>query len=103
MGPLRRPVSIVLFAALALALTSLPTLRNARVTGSAFTPAVAWAGGSPDETLKPPTPPPPQASAKAIGYHEQLRYEPTGTAETLSRSEWWRLVWRVTLASVLRI
>lgn len=49
-----------------LALISLPTLRAVRVPGSALTPSVAWAGGSPDETLKPPdTPPPPPPPTKA--------------------------------------
>jgi len=51
-----------------LALISLPTLRAVRVQGSALTPSVAWAGGSPDETLKPPDtppPPPPPSATKA--------------------------------------
>ena len=40
-------------------LTSLPTFRADRNPGSAFTPRVACAGGSPDETLKPSDNPPP--------------------------------------------
>jgi hypothetical protein len=36
-----------------LVLTSLPTLRSERIPGSALTPRIAVAGGSPDETLDP--------------------------------------------------
>jgi hypothetical protein len=39
-------------------LTSLPVGPASRTPGSALAPRLAWAGGSPDETLKPPTTPP---------------------------------------------
>lgn len=48
-----------------LTLISLPTLRAQRNPGSALTPSIAWAGGSPDETLKPPDQPPPSTPLKA--------------------------------------
>lgn len=48
-----------------LTLISLPTLRSDRNTGSALTPTIAWAGGSPDETLKPPDSPPPSTPPKS--------------------------------------
>lgn len=53
--------SLVLFAVI-----SLPTFRPFRTTGSALAPSIAWAGGSPDETLKPPdSPPPPSTPTKS--------------------------------------
>jgi hypothetical protein len=42
--------------------TSLPALQHDRIPRSAIAPSIAWAGGSPDETLKPP-PVPPKARA----------------------------------------
>jgi hypothetical protein len=36
-----------------LVLISLPVLRTERTPGSVLTPRIAWAGGSPDETLNP--------------------------------------------------
>jgi hypothetical protein len=56
-----------------LTVISLPTLRIDRTPGSALTPSIAWAGGSPDETLKPPdspptTTPPKSAAITRIGY-----------------------------------
>jgi len=49
-----------------LTLISLPTLRSKRNPGSALTPSIAWAGGSPDETLKPPADPPPKAKTVPV-------------------------------------
>ena len=53
MGLLPRVSKLAIGIAVALALLSLPTLRTTRNLGSALAPSVAWAGGSPDETLKP--------------------------------------------------
>ena len=57
MGPLPRFAKIALASSFLFALTSLPAILPDRVPGSAIPPTVAWAGGTPDETLKPPTPP----------------------------------------------
>jgi hypothetical protein len=63
MGFLPRVFKPVLGVVVLLALTSLPTLRSERITGSVLTPQIAWAGGSPDETLKPPVEPPKKSAA----------------------------------------
>lgn len=68
---LPRLSKIAVCAIVLLALISLPMLRVGRNPGSALAPSVAWAGGSPDETLKPPDsppPPPPPSSAKAASF-----------------------------------
>lgn len=57
MGPIPRFAKIALATSFLLALTSLPAILPDRVPGSGIAPATAWAGGSPDETLKPPAPP----------------------------------------------
>jgi hypothetical protein len=51
-----------------LTLISLPTLRAHRNPGNALTPSIAWAGGSPDETLKPPDTPPPPSKSPSISH-----------------------------------
>lgn len=58
MSLLPRSSRIAILALALLSLISLPTLRIDRNPGSALTPSIAWAGGSPDETLKPPDSPP---------------------------------------------
>lgn len=67
MGLLPRVLKIAFGALVLLALISLPSLRSHRSLGSALTPSVAWAGGSPDETLNPPPTPPPPKKAMRIG------------------------------------
>ena len=105
MGQLRRLATIALAVALLIALTSLPSLRTCRNTGSAFAPAIAWAGGSPDETLKPPTPPPPSEKSARLrvdrGYIAVERMEQRPAHLTLA--ERMQLLYHVYLASVLRI
>jgi hypothetical protein len=109
MGLLRRFATIALAVALLVALTSLPALRFNRTSGSALAPSLAWAGGSPDETLKPPSQPPTQKS-RAIDVRIERTSDPAtsrGTrdagAKRLSHIERWLLIYRVYLASVLRI
>lgn len=62
MGLLPRLLRNAVLASALFTLISLPTLRSHRVPGSALTPTIAWAGGSPDETLKPPDSPPPSTT-----------------------------------------
>lgn len=69
--PRRSRVAVLTLALLTL--ISLPTLRIERIPGNALTPSIAWAGGSPDETLKPPdapptTTPPKSAAITRLGY-----------------------------------
>jgi len=59
MGLLPRLLRTAVLTLALFTLVSLPTLRSHRIPGSALTPSLAWAGGSPDETLKPPDSPPP--------------------------------------------
>lgn len=101
MGLLRRFATIAPAVALLIALTSLPTLRTTtRTTGSALAPAVAWAGGSPDETLHPQQTP--SSTPSAIGLQrvrtERDRFIATRPAR-LTFFERLLLVYRVTLAS----
>lgn len=102
MGLLRRLATIGLAVALLIALTSLPTLRTNRITGSVLAPAVAWAGGSPDETLKPPSQPPPQRAGAVVSVDLSSNRVAEQPAR-LSFVERWLLLYRVYLASVLRI
>ena len=57
MASLPRFAKVALASSFLFALTSLPAIFPDRVPGSGIAPSVAWAGGSPDETLKPPAPP----------------------------------------------
>ena len=68
MGLLPRVSKLAIGTAVALALLSLPTLRTTRNLGSAFAPSVAWAGGSPDETLKPNDTPTSTTTPKAAAF-----------------------------------
>lgn len=65
MGLLPRIAKLSIAATTLLALTSLPVHPDFRGPGSALTPHTAWAGGSPDETLKPPVTPPPEQNKAA--------------------------------------
>ena len=67
MGPIPRFAKIALASTFLLALTSLPAISPDRIPGSAIAPTVAWAGGSPDETLKPPVPPRARSISDARG------------------------------------
>lgn len=61
---LPRLLRTAVYSLVLLALISLPMSRSSRNPGSALAPSIAWAGGSPDETLKPPDSPPPDSSTK---------------------------------------
>jgi hypothetical protein len=107
MGLLPRISKIALAVTLLLALTSLPALRTNRILGSALTPVLAWAGGSPDETLAPEPAPPPPKKASSI--------EPTIAADSnsgtqnlgaafgrLKGADRWELLVRIYFMTVLR-
>jgi hypothetical protein len=68
MGLLPRVSKLAIGTAVALALLSLPTLRTTRNLGSALAPSIAWAGGSPDETLKPNDTPTTTTTPKVAGF-----------------------------------
>ena len=48
-----------------------------------LTPLIAWAAGSPDETLKPPQEPPSRAST--IAWTDQTEAGPSNTQRSISR------------------
>ena len=83
MGLLPRVFKLAVGALVLLALISLPTSRVDRNLGSALTPSIAWAGGSPDETLKPPVEPPPPATPPRVA---TFRYGGTSYS-TVERSK----------------
>lgn len=66
-----------------LTLISLPTLRSNPTPGSAFTPSIARAAGSPDETLKPPSEPP--ARVSTIAWTNQTETSLSSTQRSLAR------------------
>jgi hypothetical protein len=53
MGYLPRLSRLLVGVVVLLVLISLPAFRTTRTPGSVLTPRIAWAGGSPDETLNP--------------------------------------------------
>jgi hypothetical protein len=53
MALLPRIAKLALATAILVGLTSLPVPPTSRDPGSALAPSIAWAGGSPDETLNP--------------------------------------------------
>jgi hypothetical protein len=80
MGLLPRVLRLAVGVFILLALISLPTSRVDRNPGSALTPSIVWAGGSPDETLKPPAEPPPPKKAASF------RVEPIADAQRTHRT-----------------
>ena len=74
MGPLPRYAKVALASTFLLAFISLPAILPDRIPGSAIAPTVAWAGGSPDETLKPPVPP----RARSISDVRANDHDPSG-------------------------
>lgn len=94
MGLLPRVLTIALGVTALLALLSLPSLRSDRTLGSALAPSVAWAGGSPDETLNPPPVPP--KSASRIGQSTvQAGVSVHRTVPKFTALERWEIYYRV--------
>jgi|SRR5687767_6561804 len=98
MGLLPRVLRLVFGVTALSVLISLPTLRTDRNQGSVITPSIAWAGGSPDETLNPPPVPPPPQKVSAI----RIGSEQVADANAARRSirsftalERWQLFYRV--------
>lgn len=90
MALLPRLSKISLGTLVLLALISLPTFRHARTQGSALAPSIAWAGGSPDETLKPPdgpapTTPPNKSASIRIGSTTYADVGTVGTRRSFTR------------------
>ena len=84
MGLLPRVTKVAVLVISLVALISLPSVRvdidRAWISGSVFTPSIAWAGGSPDETLKPSdTPTPPTPTPKTTAARITLDADVNGT------------------------
>ena len=75
MGYVTRGFRFVIGVLVLLALISLPTIRNDRNPGSALTPSIALAGGSPDETLNPKKTPASQPGS--IEFEPASRFTPS--------------------------
>jgi hypothetical protein len=98
MGLLPRVFRLVFGVAVLSVLISLPALRFDRNQGSVITPSIAWAGGSPDETLNPPpVPPPPQkVSAIRIGIGQASDAQAQRRSiRSFTALERWQLFYRV--------
>lgn len=107
MGLLSRYTKLALLLSVLFALTSIPGTWSPHSTGSWLSVAPAWAG-SPDETLKPKTNPasrfvptklqaqaPAQGRTSVTGPHAQVVTLRTWLGQSV-------LVWKISLASVLR-
>lgn len=104
MGPFPRYAKVALASTFLLAVTSLPAILPDRIPGSAIAPTVAWAGGSPDETLKPPVPP----RARSISDVRETDLDPSGLKSLrsafarLKGADRWEFVYRIFLTSTHR-
>lgn len=105
MGSLPRIAKIALASTFLFALTSLPAILPDRVPGSGIAPTAAWAGGSPDETLKPPVPP--RASSISIARETDLDGATSWKALRsavlrLKGADRWEFIYRIFLTSTHR-
>ena len=97
---------VIVFAFFAIA--ALPGTWTHQIPGSTLGPAIAWAGGTPDETLNPPpTPPPPSGGKKsgdmartATDLGSEVAAVKVGGTSVGSR---WVIYWLALRATVLRI
>jgi hypothetical protein len=94
------------------AIAALPGLWSHQNPGSTLGPAIAWAGGTPDETLNPPPTPPQQTSKSGksstwYGYGSTIESDPTAarldSAMAKSRTWTWNAFWLIARATLLRI
>lgn len=102
MGPLPRFAKVALASTFLLALTSLPATLDDRIPGNGVVPTIAWAGGSPDETLKPQPPRARQISDvhehDAAASWKSLR----SAVARLKGADRWEFFYRVILTSTHR-
>lgn len=105
MGPLLpRLIRIAVGSLVLLALISLPMLGASRIQENALTPTIAWAGGSPDETLKPPdTPPPPPSSGAGTITAVSSDSETLRTSTRLTLEQRWMIFFNVLRTYVARL
>lgn len=104
MGPLPRYAKVALASTFLLAFISLPAILPDRIPGSAIAPTVAWAGGSPDETLKPPVPPRARSISDVRGTnHDPSEWESLRSAVArLKGADRWQFFYRIFQTSTHR-
>jgi hypothetical protein len=109
MGLRLRALRYALFVLVFFAIAALPGSWNHQTPGSSHGPAVAWAGGTPDETLNPPPTPPSGAGKKsssnyAIGNGPTTVEPATDSVRSAAdRGFRWDLAWLIIRTTVLRI
>jgi hypothetical protein len=110
MGYRLRSLRYALLISVMFAIAALPGLWSNQTPGSTFGPAIAWAGGTPDETLNPPPTPPTNGGGKktsdGYGYAVGTTDVATDAAEVqgaTDRPSRWSLFWLVIRSTVLRI
>ena len=110
MGYRFRSFRCALFFSLLFAIAALPGLWSDQTPGSTFGPAIAWAGGTPDETLSPPPTPPTggggKKSSSDYGYaisSPNVAPEEAAVQTTTDQPSRWSLFWLVIRSTVLRI
>ncbi|HEU4334866.1 MAG TPA: hypothetical protein VFT32_10260 [Candidatus Eisenbacteria bacterium] len=110
MGYRLRSLRYALLISVLFAIAALPGLWSDQTPGSSFGPAIAWAGGTPDETLNPPPTPPPSGGGKKssgdYGYatgSTEVGTDAPAIQVTTDRPSRWGLIWLVIRSTVLRI
>jgi hypothetical protein len=104
MGIRSRSLRFAISLAVLFATAALPEVWTSQIPGRPAGPGLAWAGGTPDETLKP-TPPPKAPPKPARATASYVRVAPSGgaTVETGRAGRVvgaWSTRWTVTWASV---
>jgi hypothetical protein len=110
MGHRLRSLRYALLLSGLFAIAALPGLWSDQTPGSSFGPAIAWAGGTPDETLNPPPTPPTSGGGKKsstdYGYatgSTEVATDAASVQSTTDRPSRWSLFWLVIRSTVLRI
>ena len=103
MAFLPRFAKVALASSFLFALTSLPAILPDRVPGSGIVPTTAWAGGSPDETLKPPVPPRARSISDVRGNDGATSWKELRSAVArLKAADRWEFIYRIFLTSTHR-
>lgn len=105
MAFLPRFAKVALASSFLFAFTSLPAILPDRVPGSGIAPTAAWAGGSPDETLKPPVPPRARSISDVRGTDVDgaTSWKALRTAVArLKGADRWEFIYRIFLTSTHR-
>jgi hypothetical protein len=109
MNLLPRRLRLATLLATLLIVPALPVTWTDQAPLHGIAPALSHAGGSPDETLNPPSTPPQSGSSvtpKRAPPRPKLSSETTRVTRAVDRSDLsrvdWLLVWKISLTSVVR-